>query len=348
MLNNGYVTPENVRAATAPFVDPARYFTDGDDRPPFYGAWQARLGFSYDITGKGRTIAFGGWGRYYDRVLYNSTLDERFRLQYAVRTFQFSQSGGIRDGVQTIPWDPSYLSVAGLESIVARGLAPNPEVFLIANDAEPPVSDQWSLGMRHSFGGIVDIGDLHGHAQPQPVHVPLRHAPRPTARCCLTVPGYSNILISDPDGRKAWYDGLYVQLDRPYGVGRLEVRIRRHLHAGQSRADRRRSVQPGLPDGGRLSAVSDRQRRAAPSRDDRHRRAAARLHRQHVHHARVRHAVHDRRPVARRRREPAPAAAQRGPSRAVHVHHPERLGVSLRGSASWRKPSGSEGSSRSR
>ena len=80
-------------------MDNARYFTDGDDRPPFYGAWQPRLGFSYDITGKGQTIAFGGWGRYYDRVLYNSTLDERFRLQYAVRTFQFSQDGGIRDGV---------------------------------------------------------------------------------------------------------------------------------------------------------------------------------------------------------------------------------------------------------
>ena len=32
-------------------------------------------------------------------------------------------------------------------------------------------------------------------------------------------PEFSNILISDPDGRKAWFDGLYVQLDRPYGVG---------------------------------------------------------------------------------------------------------------------------------
>ena len=140
MLNNDYVTPENVRAATAPFVDNARYFTDGDDRPPFYSAWQPRLGFSYDITGKGQTVAFGGWGRYYDRVLYNSTLDERFRLQYATRTFQFSRDGGIRDGVQTIVWDPSYLSVAGLESIIAQGRAPNPEVFLIANDAEAAAS----------------------------------------------------------------------------------------------------------------------------------------------------------------------------------------------------------------
>jgi carboxypeptidase family protein/TonB-dependent receptor-like protein len=217
MLNNGYVTPENVRVATASFVDDARYFTDGNDRPPFYGAWQPRFGFSYDVTGKGRTIAFGGWGRYYDRVLYNSTLDERFRLQYSVRTFQFSQSGGIRDGVQTIVWDPSYLSVAGLESIVARGLAPNPEVFLIANDAEPPVSDQWSLGARHSFGGITTSVTYTG-MRSRNLFTFIFGTRRPDGNCCLPVPGFSNILISDPEGRKAWYDGLYVQLDRPYGV----------------------------------------------------------------------------------------------------------------------------------
>jgi outer membrane receptor protein involved in Fe transport len=48
MLNNDYVTPDNVRTATAPFVDNARYFTDGDDRPPFYGArarrWRSAAG----------------------------------------------------------------------------------------------------------------------------------------------------------------------------------------------------------------------------------------------------------------------------------------------------------------
>ncbi len=46
MLNNDYVTPDSVRAAATPFVDANRYFTDGGDRPPFYGAWQPRVGFS--------------------------------------------------------------------------------------------------------------------------------------------------------------------------------------------------------------------------------------------------------------------------------------------------------------
>ena len=217
MLNNDYVTPADVRAASASFVDNSRYFTDGDDRPPFYGAWQPRVGFSYDLLGNGRTIAFGGYGRYFDRVLYNSTLDERFRQQYAVRTFQFSTDGGIRDGVQTIVWDPSFQSVEGLTNIIASGQAPNPEVFLIANDTEPPVSDQWSLGLRHAFGGVTTSVTYSG-IRSRHLFTFLRGNLRPDDTCCLPVPGFSIILISDPEGRKTWFDGLYVQIDRPFGV----------------------------------------------------------------------------------------------------------------------------------
>ena len=212
------MTPENVRNATASFVDNSVYFTDGDDRPPFYGMWQPRAGFSFDFTGEGKTVAFGGIGRYFDRVLYNSILDERFRQQFAVRTFQFSASGGIRDGVETIVWDPSFLSVEGLNSLIERGIAPNPEVFLIANDTEPPVSDQWSLGLRHSQWGLVTSVTYSG-MRSKNLFTFIRGNLRADGTCCAPVPGFSNILISDREGRKAWFDGLYVQVDRPYGIG---------------------------------------------------------------------------------------------------------------------------------
>jgi Carboxypeptidase regulatory-like domain len=218
MLNNDYVTPDFVRNATAPFVDDAAYFTDGSNRPAYYGMWQPRVGFSYDITGQGKTVAFGGWGRYFDRVLYNSTLDERFRQQYAVRTFQFSASGGVRDGVETIVWNPSYLSVEGLQSLIARGVAPNPEVFLIANDTTPPVNDQWSLGVRHTVKSIVTSLTYSG-MRGRNLFTFIRGNRNPDGTCCLTVPGFSNILISDLDGRKSWFDAFYLQADRPYGVG---------------------------------------------------------------------------------------------------------------------------------
>jgi hypothetical protein len=217
MLNNDYVTPPEVRSATASFVDNARYFTDGDDRPAFYGAWQPRIGLSYDVSGHGNTVIFGGYGRYFDRVLYNSTLDERFRLQYAVRTFQFSADGGIRDGVQTIVWNPAYLSVEGLNQIIASGQAPNPEVFLIANDTKPPVSDQWSLGVRSTIRGITASATYAG-SRGRHLFTFIRGNRRADGTCCLPVPGYSNIIISDLEGRKAWYDALYVKADLPYGA----------------------------------------------------------------------------------------------------------------------------------
>jgi hypothetical protein len=217
MLNNSYVTPVDVRNATASFVDNGQYFTDGDDRPAYYAAWQPRLGLSYDLTGQGRTVIFGGYGRYFDRVLYNSTLDERFRLQYKVRTFQFSSDGGIRDGVQTIVWNPAYLSVDGLNQIIASGTAPNPEVFLIANGTTPPVSDQYSVGIRHSFGPFATSATYAG-SRGRNLFTFIRGNRRPDGTCCVTVPGYSAILISDLQGRKAWYDALYVKADLPYGA----------------------------------------------------------------------------------------------------------------------------------
>jgi hypothetical protein len=200
-------------------VDPDRYFTDGNDRPAFYGAWQPRLGFSYDLSGTGKTVAFGGWGRYYDRVLYNYTLDERFRLQYAVRTFRFSVDGAPRDGNATIVWDPSYLSVDGLQGLIARGVAPNPEVFLIDNDTKPPVSDQFSLGLRHRLGPVTMSASYSG-IRSRNGFTFLFGNRRANGNCCEPIPGFSNILVSS-DAKKTWYDALYFQADKPLGGERL-------------------------------------------------------------------------------------------------------------------------------
>ena len=212
-LNNDYVTPANVIAATNAFV-PANYFTDGDDRPAFTSGFQPRLGFSYDPVGKGRTFIFGGYGRYYDRVLYNSGLDERFRLQFAVRTFRFSADGAPRDGQPTLVWDPRYLSKAGLESIIGNGLTGNPEVFLIDNDTKPPVSDQFTLGVRHSFGSVVTSISYAG-ARSRNGFTFIFGNRNPNGECCFAIPGFSNVLLS-VDDKKAWYDAMFLTIERPF------------------------------------------------------------------------------------------------------------------------------------
>ena len=95
MINNSYVTPQALRdSQTGPLANQfnllgqpvlradgtccdtrqvnvvnalgglENFLTDGrSDRPVFLGAWQPRLGASYDVFGTGRTVVFGGAGR---------------------------------------------------------------------------------------------------------------------------------------------------------------------------------------------------------------------------------------------------------------------------------------------
>jgi hypothetical protein len=215
-LNNDYVTPQNVRDAADDFVDPDRYFTDGNQRDPNTDYFQPRLGVSYDISGKDTTVLFGGWGRYYSRVLYNHTLDERFRLQYAVRLFRFSADGAPRDGQPTVMWDPSYLSIAGLEGLIGQSTTGLPEAFLIANDTESPYSDQLSLGIRQRIGPVaasLTYANIQGHNG----FTWIFGTRRPDGSCCLAVPGFANILISEATKRQ-WYEAIYLQLDKPYSA----------------------------------------------------------------------------------------------------------------------------------
>jgi outer membrane receptor protein involved in Fe transport len=212
-LNNDYVTPANVRSATQSFV-PSNYFTDGSDRPPFKRALQPRVGLSYDLNGNGRTVVFGGYGRYYDRVLYNSGLDERFRQQFAVRTFRFSRNGAPRDGQPTLVWNDSYLSAAGLNGIIGNGLTGNPEIFLIDNDTEPPVSDQFSAGVRHQFGNVIASLSYAGARSRNGFTFEFGNR-NPNGECCFPVPGFSNVLLST-DAKKAWYDAMFLTLEKPF------------------------------------------------------------------------------------------------------------------------------------
>ncbi len=214
MLNNDYVTPNEVRQALSPSI-PSQYFTDGNDRPPYYGAIQPRVGLSWDVTGSGKTVVFGGYGRYVDRTVYNYTLDERFRLQFAVRTFRFSADGSPRDGLPTTRWQPSYLSQQGLDGLIASGTAPNPEVFLIDNDTKPANSDQFSAGLRQRVGDFTLSATYTGVRGKNDLTF-IRGNRNPDGTCCQQLaPQYGNVLLSS-DAKKSWFDALYLTVDKPY------------------------------------------------------------------------------------------------------------------------------------
>lgn len=210
MLNTDFETPALVRQRLGSQF-PSRYFTDGNDREAPTYMWQPRLGFSYDLFKTGKTVAFGGAGRYYDRVLFNNTLDESFRLQHSVGEFFFSEDGSPVFGHPAVKWDPKYLTEAGLQELLARGETGKPEVFLVENDTHVPYSDQWNLGVRQTFGNLTgsisyaNIKSYHG----------LSFLWGAGSCCPVFDPNYSNVLISSDDIR-TWYDAVYVTLDRPY------------------------------------------------------------------------------------------------------------------------------------
>jgi hypothetical protein len=205
-LDDSYVTPANIVAGLTGKID-SSYFSNGHNRSQYTNQLQPRLGFSYDLTGAGKTILFGGAGRYYDRLFLNATLDERFRLQYPVYRIEFSPDG--RPG--TIQWNPSYLTPAGLHALIASGQT-SPEIYLLNNNTKPPYSNQWNLGVRQSFGNWVGslsyngVRGYHGFTWLSASGI-----------CCQAlVPGYGNVIISDPNGKRYWYDGIFLTLDRPF------------------------------------------------------------------------------------------------------------------------------------
>jgi hypothetical protein len=226
MYDRDFVTPQAVRdsilAATTPFfvtIDPERYFTDGDDRGNFYGAIQPRLGFSYAINQDRTTTVFGAAGIFYDRLGYNSFVDEVYRRQHPTFTFRFSSDGSTPG---TIAWDPSFMSRAGLDGIIASGQAPAQEIFLVPNDLKPPKSYQWNVGVRQAFGdflGSVAYTGIRGRNGFTYEWANLTLNPA-TNDCCITanLPAYANILVGNNSVR-SWYDALEFRVDRTYQAG---------------------------------------------------------------------------------------------------------------------------------
>jgi hypothetical protein len=219
-LNNDYRTPsryaDSVRKflTVHPYFNADDYITDGNARKNFYGAFQPRLGFSYDLQGNNRTVVFGGGGLFYDRINYNVLLDEKYKVQRPRYSFRFVPQG-TTPGTGEIVFDPSYLEPGVLAGLAASGNAGNPEVFLIKNDQKPPYSLQGSFGIRHSFGmfnASVTGTMVNGYNYFKWVwgnRDPL------TSNLFFGSNGIGAILISTDEAR-TWYKAGLFQLSKPF------------------------------------------------------------------------------------------------------------------------------------
>jgi len=221
-FNNKWVTPDSIRTKFANLTDPAGRpysdrFTDGEDRPIFLGGFQPRVGFTYDFAGNSRTVVHGGYGLYYDREIWNHLLDERFRLQWAVRTFEFNASG---TDTNRLPWRSEYLTPEGLQSIItsANPLGPTAEVFLLDNDTKPPHSHQISLGIRQIVGRNITVGAQYRGVRGKNIMSWYCGLANQEHGYCTG--GRDQGLTSDPvlstDEGETKYDAFDITIEKPY------------------------------------------------------------------------------------------------------------------------------------
>ena len=230
MMNYDYVTPQAVVDSLTRYgdrlfipIDADRYFTDGDDREPFLGMIQPRLGFSLALDSQGNTSIFGGWGIFYDRTVFDHALEESFALQHPSYTLFFRPPGSTDPNL--VPWSETYLSDrSALLAVLGDRRFNTPEVKLLPNDLRPPRAQHFSLGVRRAFGS-VEVSAAYAGVRSRNVMTfywanedfvcPERSFAVPDCFQHRSIPGWGNILLADDAGR-TWYDALHLKVDRPY------------------------------------------------------------------------------------------------------------------------------------
>jgi hypothetical protein len=248
--NNDYVTPANVRTGLNQWIastdggkaagyvpswfNADDYFSTGDNRDPFAGAFQPRIGFSYDIFGDRSTVLFGGAGRYYDRINFNFSYDELVKPQDIRQNVFFSTTRGRPLGTAAgtpddpVAWQESYRTLAGLDQVFAT-IPGRGEAFLLKNDWEPPRTDQVNLGVRQRLGDWqTEFTLAYGKTENEFTWAYLNRCREPTRPSVdggfgdnggFCSPGGSNpyrtYLVSDHNKERE-FTALYVKADKPY------------------------------------------------------------------------------------------------------------------------------------
>lgn len=155
-----YVTPAEVVAAlegSEAINNPASginiydYISTGNNRKPDRNNWAPRLGFSYDLSGDQRHVLFGGAGRSYDRNLFDYLQNEVTKASFPQFTYEFATPAHPCETANCLAWDPAYLDPEVLRAVAASD-GTGREVYLNHNNLRVPYSDQFSLGIRNTFG----------------------------------------------------------------------------------------------------------------------------------------------------------------------------------------------------
>jgi hypothetical protein len=131
--------------------------SNGHNRKAPMDEIQPRLGFSVDLNADQKHVVYGGYGRSYDRDLYDYLQVEQTKQALPYYSVYFPNAGGTVPpngcfGTPCVAWNPAYLTgLSNLQALVGSSNL-GAEVDAINNNLKVPYSDQFSIGMRNTLG----------------------------------------------------------------------------------------------------------------------------------------------------------------------------------------------------
>ena len=160
-----------------PAININDYISTGSNRKAPTNQWQPRLGFAYDINADQQYVVFGGYGRSFDRTLFNQLSYETTKVGlynnpqiYFPSPFTNDAFGPCATAADVNPaahcyaWNPNYLTAAGLAGFAVS--TSSHEVDMINNNIKAPHSDQFSIGFRTRLGdwdAAVTFADIKSY-----------------------------------------------------------------------------------------------------------------------------------------------------------------------------------------
>jgi outer membrane receptor protein involved in Fe transport len=226
MLDASYVTPQNVVDTLTRYnsqlphpLDLNNYISTGNNRKPFMGAFQPRVGASFALDHNNKTTLFSGFGVYYDRSLFDVAVDEKLKITHPTFFINFAPRG-VAPGPGQVAWSDSYLTASKTVLDNLAHTSGTPEAWFIANNAQVPKSYQWNFGVRRvidqfvvsaTYAGVRGVNDL--------VLNWANFTLNTDGSCCksfdVSQHGFTNFIYST-NNVKTWYNAVQIQIDRPY------------------------------------------------------------------------------------------------------------------------------------
>ncbi len=205
-----------------------------------------RVGFAYDPLGQGKTVIRGGFGIYYDRIVFEVPGYERVQDDRALTINQYSGSVCTYPGDSKRPdLNTCFMPIPGVQFAPGSPTLANPfsgqrlasgvGIIVVDKNTHHPMFQQTSLGVQQQFGSgwTVSADGLYLFGQRMLMAQYLRSTdstspyiscPGNNVPCTVTDPltGISDQVTVATSNAHSWYSGLLVNVQhKPVKLGRF-------------------------------------------------------------------------------------------------------------------------------